>query len=957
MERDWGPGGHSFHSARRRASRSYSAPASILRTSDCVDRRRLAVVFGRGAAKVIAQRRLRRDFPFASVLSPSVRHKERQRQTATGDRLSSYQRVSPQRVRSLRDLDVAAVDSAARRLPDQLRSRGRVPPRWDTPQRPTLSVFQSGRSIFSLHGAPVRSVHRAKDLYQVDARAAEVLAQGEGLALYDVPRRRIVSVSPTRHGSLREYRDRSAVRRARLAAQRAEVGLGTGTANGLPRHASRHGVNAVSGYTTEAPSDRWVRGQFVAQSSTSQEIYSSSRTRQLRRPGHFRSLGSSRGSPADPRSVRRHSVKAPLESVGEGVIRSLDRVEVVDTSRPELWSRYQLPDTNADNVLRRERSALGSLSSRQRPERVRHISAERSGVSDSQQRVARGQIRPTSVYTADPQSARVTVGGQSGGGVVFDEPSQPIIRHATHSPRYLFHSEDQQRSHLAQMDSNIRERASRLSFPHRGSIRSPAEPRSVQDVVPPLRHAADRSVRWHLQPSVASLLQPWPGSASSRSRRAFAGLRRAAPVRVSAMGSDSTIVEEIAQRAPLFSHTRPAVLAQRRLVATAPGVQSRDHHMDTRRQHAATSTAQSRVVPSLGTMLRIPADRLNLSPDVRDRLLDLALQKYAPKTRSNYAAKLDYFVRFCEDRGVPFLPASVETCIEYLLHLQDLDRVHGNSITPYFTVINQLHSMSGINPPSEHPLLRAAIAGFRHASARPSLVADRTYLSIPDAHKITLTGLRALHQGDMALATACALVIFSFVFFWRASTAGAQLLDDVTTSRDDIVVRLTFEKRWTLGKVHRILSFQQKRHPDGDFGGHPFDFLLKFIVARRRVPTGHLLFSTTSTKRMLSHSIVNEMWQLAVNAAGVQPPLGQRLLPHSGRKGGPTAAACAGVDSTVLAARGGWKEQKSILSYVQPATRHHLDYMYIGFLSSTVRPIRVQRRPRPASVVTESFDT
>eukprot|EP00698_Gefionella_okellyi_P005610 TRINITY_DN150_c0_g1_i2.p1 TRINITY_DN150_c0_g1~~TRINITY_DN150_c0_g1_i2.p1 ORF type:complete len:542 (-),score=84.78 TRINITY_DN150_c0_g1_i2:2842-4329(-) len=489
---------------------------------------------------------------------------------------------------------------------------------------------------------------------------------------------------------------------------------------------------------------------------------------------------------------------------------------------------------------------------------------------------------------------------------------------------------------MAEVDTYLRKHTGRPSFSHSGQIRATAQSSAVSTAMRAIWGAGDRPVRKSQQRTGTAVLQSKRRSAGNGGRRSQSGVQRQKVVRFSTVGIDQAVVPKNHSVKQLFNHYGCSVLAKRGLVANVLEVKSGVHRVDSRSKHVGATVSEPRTFASDQAMLRIPAQMMKMSSSVRERLLQLAVEKYAPKTRTAYAAKLDAFVAFCLQRGRAWLPATPQTCGEYLLHLQDENRVHGDSVTAYFTVINQLHKLAGLEAPADHPLIRAAIAGFRHSTVKNVRRLNRTYLPVQQVHAVTVAGMRALSEGRYDTAVACAVVVFSFIYFWRASTAAAQRLSAVRATDGDIQVTLTFEKRWTHHGVKRTLSFTKVNHPEGDFGAHPFEFLHQF-VRWRKSRGGKLLFSSTAAR--LSQADISAMWQTALTAARVKAPAGKRYLPHSGRKGGPTAASCAGVDNLVLAARGGWKNVDSILSYVVPATRHPVDFMYVGFLSPVVAPM------------------
>eukprot|EP00698_Gefionella_okellyi_P005619 TRINITY_DN150_c0_g3_i1.p1 TRINITY_DN150_c0_g3~~TRINITY_DN150_c0_g3_i1.p1 ORF type:complete len:896 (-),score=86.68 TRINITY_DN150_c0_g3_i1:468-3155(-) len=869
-----------------------------------------------------------------SVRYGSVRDAQQGWQTATGHRLQTNQPANAQVVGQVRSARQAAVNIGRRGLYDHLRPGFGLPSHCDSRRKPAIPVLQYSRPVLPMPRTAIRSIMRTKSVHQSDESSVEALA-GSRMALQHVPRRWDTGFQAVPLSSRGSGSDRHAVCPARPITQRAQISVDTNAGSRVSRHGIGLSHNEVLGHSREAAAHRTVRTSYYPPSSKASSHGTGTFAGELRWSGNLSSPRSTRGQIAYEAHIRRVSAKAVMVSTPSRIFSGTHRATLVDKRSQLVRSGHQLSQSNNDYELRRQRLSLVSLPARAQASSKRSVHSRGASTGDTQQRTLGSEVRTSVLRSTATVTACTAAGGQPGRSLVVNQPGKSLYGDARYSGRHLLAAQATQHAHVASMDSNRREWAGGSSLAHCRPIRSATKPDHLQKAMCAARHTRGGLVRQSIESPAASILQQSTRPSSNRTGRPRTIVRQQKAVRFSALGADRSSVAQAHRSTTLLRTAGTPVLAQRSLVAAAPGTRPGDHSLVSRRRHTSTKKTQSRPIATNEALFRIPVQTMKLPQSTRNALLELAVARYAPKTRTAYAARLAKFVEFCSQLRVPWCPASPETCAKYLLHLKEQDRVHGDSITPYFTVINNLHKMSGLPSPADLPLIRAAIGGFRHATARPSQL-RRTYLSVEHVHKVTLAGLQALQEGRSDTATACALVVFSFVFFWRASTAQHQLLDDVTTLKDRIQVKLTFEKRWTHYNVRRELPFSKAVHPDGAFGGHPFDFLRKFIQLRRS-QGGKLLFSTSPT---LSHGDVSAMWRHALHAARVRSPQGLKYLPHSGRKGGPTAASAAGVDHLLLAARGGWKNVDSILSYVQPAVRHPVDFMYVGFLSPTVQPLR-----------------
>lgn len=314
----------------------------------------------------------------------------------------------------------------------------------------------------------------------------------------------------------------------------------------------------------------------------------------------------------------------------------------------------------------------------------------------------------------------------------------------------------------------------------------------------------------------------------------------------------------------------------------------------------------------------------------RDVLLPLLRGHLAAGTLRQYEHALSAFWSFCAAAALAPLPASVVTVLRFLVHLQRADRVHGKSVKVYVAAIHKVHDLVGAASPTDEPLVRAAIAGFKRCTASASVKLVRRPLRVDDAYKLVLVGLRAAAAGDWRTMRACAVVIFQFIFFARARTAAAQLVQHVHC--DDAGLRVTLSLEKGKDAASRTLEFPNREYP-GLGGNPPFRLLQLWVQHQRRLAVTWLFGDPAD--RVPSRAIVDDSWRLALRKAGIAQEE-RAYLPHSARSGGASAALALGASTLVVAQRGGWLSTDSAVSYVYPVHRSLYDVWFFGFMVSGV---------------------
>ena len=322
----------------------------------------------------------------------------------------------------------------------------------------------------------------------------------------------------------------------------------------------------------------------------------------------------------------------------------------------------------------------------------------------------------------------------------------------------------------------------------------------------------------------------------------------------------------------------------------------------------------------------------DLPAEQRDSFWALLAGVDAAGTSKRYGNTLQHYVSFCARHRLVAVPAAPATVVQYLLHLQREDRVHGGTLRQYTAAIRRAHELAGFAAPQEQPVVSLAIRAYQRLTDTELTRLNRVPIDTAAVCSIVQYGASAARQGDWQKAIAAAAIVFQFVFFARSVTTRAQLMRHVQLEAQYIRVTLTREK----GKrpAWRSLLFT-RTVVDGLTQEHPFDFLL--TVLRHQLARAAQFAFSYGQQAVSSHTL-SQWWRDLPAAAGCSMPAVGRWTPHSGRSGGASAAIQAGAPSAAVQQRGGWQSAQQMHGYVHSVARHPADFLFFGHLSPLVRP-------------------
>jgi len=316
-----------------------------------------------------------------------------------------------------------------------------------------------------------------------------------------------------------------------------------------------------------------------------------------------------------------------------------------------------------------------------------------------------------------------------------------------------------------------------------------------------------RSVCLQEQRAGTAFLVMLPRRKSNRHRRNGSSL---AGQQIICMEADTTSVAQTQHRAAWRGYSITPKVGERSMVARTTiysrcDPPSRDHKGDfPSRSHGqypryAATTLGHRVSPRTSAAKPASfASFLEALPQHSDRVIlkSMLEASLADGTRAAYTRSLKLYTAFCRQRGLPDVPASVETIAAFLLYGYQHGLFHGAALRQFSAALRKTHIWRGYAPPQSNPVVADLFAGYQKFTQSRVERLQRVPLLVSDALELAVCTDKSLRSGNILAARDSALILFQFFTFARASTAAQQQLSEVGTTRSVITVRLGHEKNW-----------------------------------------------------------------------------------------------------------------------------------------------------------------
>lgn len=297
-----------------------------------------------------------------------------------------------------------------------------------------------------------------------------------------------------------------------------------------------------------------------------------------------------------------------------------------------------------------------------------------------------------------------------------------------------------------------------------------------------------------------------------------------------------------------------------------------------------------------GAELVLPAERVNR----------YAGAARAAATVHAYTHDFDRFVKWCESRGYPALPAAPFAVALYLSELADLGKAPA-TLARRLAAISQAHGVAGFESPRADRLVREVVKGIRRRlvdlrsrGKAPLLVGELRRVS--EAIPNWAIGLR-----DRAI------LVFGFAGAFRRSELVALDIADLVLTDDGYRVTLRRSKTDQEGKGRTI---------GVPYGSDPLTCPVRTVGAwleASGLEAGRLFRSVDAHGRFgdsLSAGAVAKIVKARVAAVGLDA---RTFAGHSLRSGFCTTAARAGKNPRAIAGQTGHRSLEMVLRYVREA--------------------------------------
>lgn len=259
-------------------------------------------------------------------------------------------------------------------------------------------------------------------------------------------------------------------------------------------------------------------------------------------------------------------------------------------------------------------------------------------------------------------------------------------------------------------------------------------------------------------------------------------------------------------------------------------------------------------------------------------------------TADRYEGHWRRFSDYCASRGVPSLPASTATVVQYIGSLWRRGTVVAVSLKPLLAAVRKRHLAAGFRNPCDADSVREAKSGFRRAGLALRPQPSRAVVPLPSTAAWSLALLAT--YSPRAMRHRLTAVVCAFWWMRRAKDLIRFTLADVDLPPDGrtcFIVR--YHKTAAVdGPISRELP--RSDTPDADV---PRQLLARLLTDRRAADAapGDRLFSDCHPNQ--ASATLTAWLREGLARVGVSAPLGARYASHSLKKGGATSANAAGV--------------------------------------------------------------
>lgn len=299
------------------------------------------------------------------------------------------------------------------------------------------------------------------------------------------------------------------------------------------------------------------------------------------------------------------------------------------------------------------------------------------------------------------------------------------------------------------------------------------------------------------------------------------------------------------------------------------------------------------------------------------RLVDA---KYQPTTQVRYLNAWEAFVAFCNRTALAALPAAPEAVVRYVGTYLASGSAAPDSVANYLTAIRAVHLTAGVPSPTDDPLVKAAMLGFRRLHVTDAGALPERRAPLPAAVLLAIVHL-GLSTSDPSLQRECAGTTLVFLMCNRPGAAANLRARDLDLSPAGFRAQVPVYKMGILKQGER-LTFRLPVGPGG-WAADPTLRLVRRVYLQHyrlgRAPGEHLFAPPGRLAFVPMPTQVVTRWlrrQLALT--GHTPPLGTKWTGHSLRAGAASAAYAVGLSVGLIC-------QLMGLSSAKTAFKHYID--------------------------------
>jgi integrase len=289
--------------------------------------------------------------------------------------------------------------------------------------------------------------------------------------------------------------------------------------------------------------------------------------------------------------------------------------------------------------------------------------------------------------------------------------------------------------------------------------------------------------------------------------------------------------------------------------------------------------------------------------DVAEQARDYAADAKAPATKRAYTADWKHFTTWCDEHGLPALPAAPQTLILYLTELADTHKV--STLQRRISAVSQAHKAAGHTTPTGDQRVRLVMAGIRRRKGVAQEGKAPATIEVV-RHLVDTLGKDLMGKRDRAL------LLVGFAGAFRRSELVSLNLNDVQFTKQGLIVSLRRSKTDQEGEGRKVGI-----PPGVDPSTCPVRALRAWLDGAR-IQEGAIFRSmdrhgNVKAQRLSSKSVALIVKRCA-ESAGLDP---EDYAGHSLRAGLATSAAAAGVSERAIMQQTGHTSTKMVRKYIR----------------------------------------